>query len=95
MHRLNDAAEKWIDKRMPVLDRGYIELVDYMGNDTRIAEAARQSTTGASKGEKEDRALIRYMLDCSHPPHTSPFEMVETVWKVHLPIFVARQWVRC
>jgi len=94
MHRHNQAAEGWLDEKIPVFNHGYITLVDYMGNDARIAEAARQSTTGKTKGEKEDRTLIRYMLDCSHPPHTSPFEMVETVWKVRMPIFVARQWVR-
>ena len=94
MHRHSEGAEAHIDKFYPILDYGHIALTDYMGNDIRIAEAARQSTTGDTKGPEQDRKLIRYMLDCSHRPHTSPFEMVETIWKIKMPIVVARQWVR-
>lgn len=94
MHRHSVGGEMHLDVVYPMLDYGHVSLTDYMGNDTRIAEAARQSTTGDTKGDKADRGLIRYMLDCSHRPHTSPFEMVETTWKIRMPIVVARQWVR-
>jgi len=94
MHRHSESGERLLDIEYSVGEHGYVSLIDYMGNDDRIVEAARQSTTGDVKDPETDRALIRYMLDCSHRPHTSPFEMVETVWKVRMPIFVARQWVR-
>ena len=81
MHRHSEGGEKWVDVETPMHNHGYVTLIDYMGNDDRIVEAARQSTTGDIKDPKADRALLRYMLDCSHRPHTSPFEMVETVQK--------------
>jgi len=90
-HRHNEEAEEHLDVYHKVHNHGWIALVDYMGNDTRIAEAARQSTSGKSKGEEKDRELLMYMFE-NH--HTSPFEMVETVWHVRMPIFVMRQWVR-
>lgn len=80
-----------IGKTIPVLNHGYVELVDYLGSDVGIVEAARQSTTGESKGPEQDRKLIRKMF---REYHTSPFEMAETVWDMKLPIFVARQIVR-
>lgn len=91
MHRLSQGGEKWIDIEIPIHKHGYITLIDYMGNDDRIVEAARQSTTGDTKTPEKDRVLIRYMMEHGH---SSPFEQVETVWKVKLPIFVARQWIR-
>ena len=90
-HRHNEAAEQHLDQYHKVHNHGFIALVDYMGNDERIVEAARQSTTGKSAGEAKDVALLNYMFENGH---TSPFEMVETVWHVKMPIFVARQWVR-
>ncbi len=87
-----DAAKIWIDKRVNVLDKGWIELVDYMGSDERVVEAARQSTTGMANGmDKKDRRLMHHMM---RNRATSPFEMCEVVFKVRLPIFVARQWIR-
>lgn len=72
-----------------VLNHGFVKLIDYMGSDADIAEAARVSY--GEKSKSGDRALLRYMM--SHR-HTSPFEMAELKFHVKLPIFVARQWIR-
>ena len=68
----------------------HVTLVDHMGDDQAIVDAARISVTGASK-KSETRALIRYLM---RHKHTSPFEMVEFKFHVKVPIFVARQWLR-
>lgn len=75
-----------------VLNNGYIQLVSIMGDDYRILESARIST-GANpvKGDEKDQGLIRYLYKNKH---LSPFEQVVTTWRVNLPIFVARQWMR-
>ena len=67
-----------------------VTLIDHMGDDQAIVDAARISVTGASK-KSETRALIRYLM---RHKHTSPFEMVEFKFHVRVPIFVARQWLR-
>lgn len=86
------AAEELLDKRYPVLDHGFVILVDYMGSDAAIAEAARQSLAGdRTRKVSDDRALIRYLM--SHL-HTSPLEMVELKFHCAMPIFVTRQWIR-
>ncbi len=86
------AAEELLDKKIPVLDHGFVILVDYMGSDAAIAEAARQSLAGENTRKvSDDRALIRYLM--SHL-HTSPLEMVELKFHCAMPIFVARQWIR-
>lgn len=77
--------------KIEVLDQGWIELVDAMGDDQSIVEAARVSYLGESKGVEQDERLIRYLLKNGH---TSPFEMVEFKFRVKAPIFVARQWMR-
>lgn len=74
-----------------VLDQGFVRLVDYMGSDDAIVEAARVSYGQGTKKKREDRGLIRYLL---RHQHTTPFEMVEFKFHVKLPIFVARQWIR-
>lgn len=75
-----------------VLDHGFVELVDAMGDDYRILQAARVSTGGAqSKGEKKDRGLIRYLYKNAH---MTPFEQVVVTLHVKAPLFVARQWMR-
>lgn len=75
-----------------VLNLGFVELVDMMGDDFAICQAARVSTgSEASKGEEKDRALIRYLY---RNKHTSPFEMVELKFHLKMPLFVARQWIR-
>jgi len=76
---------------MQILDKGYIELIDHMGNDNTIVNAARVSFLGESKGEEQDRKLIRYLLKNKH---TSPLEQVEFQFMVKCPLFVARQWMR-
>jgi len=76
---------------IPVLDKGMIRVVDYMGDDAAVAQAARTSYGTGTKTVNEDRGLIRYLM--SHW-HTTPFEMCEIKLHVKLPVFVARQWVR-
>lgn len=83
--------EKLLLKEIPVLDRGFVRVVDYMGGDQAVVQAARVSYGRGTKSASEDRALIRYLLRNSH---TSPFEMAEVKLHVKLPIFVARQWIR-
>jgi thymidylate synthase (FAD) len=68
-----------------------VRLVDWMGDDTSIVQAARVSYGKGTKSVSEDTALIRYLM---RNMHTSPFEMVEFKFHVKLPIFVARQWIR-
>lgn len=79
-------------ERKEVLDHGFVELVDVMGDDYRILQSARVSTGGeASKGDKKDKGLIRYLYKNKH---LTPFEQVVTTWHAKAPIFVARQWLR-
>lgn len=84
-------AEEWIGKKIPCLDHGFVYLVDYMGGDASIVQAARVSYGLGTKSVHEDRGLIRYLM---RHQHTTPFEMVEFKFHVKLPIFVARQWIR-
>ncbi len=90
-HTHNGRADALLDKEFKVLDRGFVRLVDYMGGDGAIVQAARVSYGEGTKKVSEDRALIRYLM---RQRHTSPFEMVEFKFHVKLPIFVARQWIR-
>ena len=85
------AIERIIGREIPVLDHGFVRVIDYMGSDEAIVQAARVSYGRGTKTIREDRALIRYLLRNSH---TSPFEMAEIKLHVKLPIFVARQWIR-
>ncbi len=87
-HAENDKAAALLDKEFKVLDHGFVRLVDYMGSDAAIVQAARVSYGEGTKKVSEDRALIRYLM---WHRHTSPFEMVEFKFHVKLPIFVARQ----
>lgn len=84
-------AESLLDKELPVLDRGFVRLVDYLGGDERIVAAARVSYGPGTKTLREDRALINYLMENAH---TSPFEQVVLTVHAKMPIFVARQWVR-
>ncbi len=86
-----EGAERILEKKYHVLDKGYIKLIDYMGGDNRIVQAARASSGKGTKTPGEDTALRRYLM---RNKHTSPFEMVELMFQVKMPIFVARQWVR-
>lgn len=74
-----------------MLNHGFIRVVDYMGDDDAVVQAARVSYGAGTKSVRDDRALIRYLL--SHW-HTTPFEMAEIKLHIKLPIFVARQWIR-
>lgn len=84
-------ADRFIGVKRPVLDHGFVVLVDYMGNDAAIVQAARVSYGQGTKSLRDDRGLIRYLM---RHQHTTPFEMVELKLLVRLPIFVARQWIR-
>jgi thymidylate synthase (FAD) len=88
---ISPGAEEDLGKEFRVLDKGLVRLVNYMGNDTSIVQAARVSYGEGTKKTTEDRGLIRYLM---RHRHTTPFEMVEFQWHVKLPIFVARQWIR-
>jgi thymidylate synthase (FAD) len=77
--------------RIKVLDKGYVELIDYMGNDQSIVDAARVSYDGSTKGQEADKKLLFYLWE-NH--HTTPFEQVQLRFKIKAPIFVARQWMR-
>lgn len=74
-----------------ILDKGYVELIDYMGSDNSIVSAARVSLLGESKGKEADDKLIHY-LKKNH--HDTPFEMVEFVFRVKCPLFIRSQWMR-
>jgi thymidylate synthase (FAD) len=76
---------------IPVLDHGFVRVIDYMGDDTAIVQAARVSYGRGTKQSRQDAGLIRYLMRNSH---TTPFEMCEIKFHVKLPIFVARQWIR-
>jgi len=80
-----------IGKRVNVLDKGWVELQDIMGNDLAIVNAARVSFLGESKGNEQDKKLLFYLLKNRH---TSPFEQVEFKFRVHAPVLVWWQWVR-
>jgi thymidylate synthase (FAD) len=86
-----EAADLEIGVRHPVLTHGFVALVDYMGDDAAIVQAARVSYGRGTRSTRDDRGLIRYLL---RHRHTTPFEMVELKFLVRLPIFVARQWIR-
>ena len=79
------------DGAIPVLDRGFVKLVDVMGDDSSIVQSARVSYGKGTKSLSEDEGLIRYLMRHNH---TTPFEMVEFKFHCRLPIFVARQWIR-
>ncbi|MDB1135142.1 FAD-dependent thymidylate synthase [Candidatus Anaplasma sp. TIGMIC] len=85
------ALEDILYEEHKVLDRGFIRVVDYMGSDASIVQAARVSYGKGTKKLSQDTALIGYLM---RHAHTSPFEMCEIKFHVKLPIFVARQWVR-
>jgi len=85
------ALEELLGQPLPVLDRGFVRVVDYMGSDDAIVQAARVSYGKGTKRRSADAALIRYLL---RHRHTTPFEMCEIKLHIKLPIFVARQWIR-
>ena len=74
-----------------ILDHGFVRVIDYMGNDAAVVQAARVSYGAGTKKINADKALINYLL--AHR-HTTPFEMCEIKFHIKLPIFIARQWIR-
>ena len=90
-HTVNPAADAILDKEYKVLDHGFIRLVDFLGGDERIIQAARVSYGKGTKTFREDQKLIQFLLKNEH---TSPFEQVVFTFHVKMPLFVARQWVR-
>ncbi len=83
--------EEILYQPIPVLDHGFVRVVDYMGDDTSIVQAARVSYGRGTTRLRDDRGLIRYLM---RHRHTTPFEMCDIKLHVKLPIFVARQWIR-
>ena len=83
--------EKILYEAISVLDHGFIRVVDYMGEDSSIVQAARVSYGKGTKKVSTDSGLIKYLM---RHRHTTPFEMCEIKYHVKLPIFVARQWIR-
>src|SRR6266478_5995028 len=85
------ALEDILYDPIPVLDHGFVRVIDYMGDDAAVVQAARVSYGKGTKKVSEDRGLIQYLM---RHRHTTPFEMCEIKYHVKLPIFVARQWIR-
>ncbi len=85
------ALEARLFEVMPVLDHGFVRVIDYMGDDAAIVQAARVSYGRGTRRVSEDAGLIRYLM---RHRHSTPFEMCEIKYHVKLPIFVARQWIR-
>ena len=85
------ALEELLFQAIPLLDHGFIRVIDYMGDDGAIVQAARVSYGRGTKRVSEDAGLIRYLM---RHHHSTPFEMCEIKFHVKLPIFVARQWIR-
>jgi thymidylate synthase (FAD) len=90
-HIISPQAEELLDKALEVPSHGFVRLVDYMGSDQSIVQAARVSYGEGTKSVREDRGLIRYLM---RHDHTTPFEMVVLKFHIKAPIFVVRQWIR-
>jgi thymidylate synthase (FAD) len=85
------SLEEILYEPLPVLDHGFVRVVDYMGDDGAVVQAARVSYGRGTRKVSEDRGLIHYLM---RHRHSTPFEMCEIKFHVKLPIFVARQWIR-
>lgn len=86
-----DELEALLEQAIPVLDHGFIRVIDYMGDDHAIVQAARVSYGKGTKQKSQDRGLINYLM---RHRHTTPFEMCEIKFHLKMPLFVARQWLR-
>ena len=91
LRAVSEGMEKHLYLAHPVLDHGLIRVVDYMGDDAAITQAARVSYGRGTKSVNTDEGLIRYLM---RHWHSTPFEMCEIKLHVKLPVFVARQWIR-
>ena len=85
------AVEEILYQPIPILDHGFVRVIDYMGDDGAVVQAARVSYGRGTRQVSEDRGLINYLM---RHRHSTPFEMCEIKFHVKLPIFVARQWIR-
>ena len=88
---ISPELEKILYEAIPILDHGFIRVVDYMGDDSSIVQSARVSYGKGTKKVSTDSGLIKYLM---RHRHSTPFEMCEIKYHVKLPIFVARQWIR-
>lgn len=88
---VSPGLEAMLYEPLPVLDHGFVRVVDYMGDDAAIVQAARVSYGRGTRKVSDDRGLIRYLM---RHYHSTPFEMCEIKYHVKLPVFVARQWIR-
>ena len=88
---VSSGLESILYSPLKALDKGFVRVVDYMGTDASVVQAARVSYGKGTKKKSEDEGLIRYLL---RHRHTTPFEMCEIKLHVKLPIFIARQWIR-
>jgi len=91
LRAVSDGIEAHLYKAIPVLDHGFVRVIDYMGDDAAICQAARVSYGTGTKSVSNDAGLIRYLM---RHWHSTPFEMCEIKLHVKLPVFVARQWIR-
>ena len=91
LRAVSEGMEKHLYLAHPVLDHGLVRVVDYMGDDAAITQAARVSYGRGTKSVNTDEGLIRYLM---RHWHSTPFEMCEVKFHVKLPVFVARQWIR-
>ncbi len=88
---VSEGIEARLYDPVPVLDHGFVRVVDYMGDDSAIVQAARVSYGQGTRATRDDAGLIRYLM---RHWHSTPFEMCEIKLHVKLPVFVARQWIR-
>ncbi|TPE50157.1 FAD-dependent thymidylate synthase [Amaricoccus solimangrovi] len=91
LRAVSEGMERWLYRPVEVLDHGLIRVIDYMGDDSAITQAARVSYGRGTKSVSNDEGLIRYLM---RHWHSTPFEMCEIKLHVKLPVFVARQWIR-
>jgi thymidylate synthase (FAD) len=91
LRAVSDGMEAHLYRAHPVLDHGFVRVIDYMGDDSAIVQAARVSYGAGTKHVQNDEGLIRYLM---RHWHSTPFEMCEVKLHVKLPVFVARQWIR-
>jgi thymidylate synthase (FAD) len=91
LRAVSEGMEAHLYRAHPVLDHGFIRVIDYMGDDAAIVQAARVSYGAGTKHVQNDEGLIRYLM---RHWHSTPFEMCEIKLHVKLPVFVARQWIR-
>ena len=91
LRAVSDGIERHLYTALPVLDHGFVRVIDYMGDDAAIVQAARVSYGAGTRHVSNDEGLIRYLM---RHWHSTPFEMCEVKLHVKLPVFVARQWIR-